>query len=127
MCYICSPRYTLFSVLKLIIKIISRQYKFYGKERLTVCYEFCEEFFNACGEAVLKGSKISEIYLNGSEFCKSRRFNVDFKRNDNCFYYNIDERKYLNGKNTMYKTNLLYFPVILSVISNLFIFLIINQ
>ena len=85
-----------------------------------MCIEFCDEIYDACGEAVLKGSKISEIYLNGSEFCKSRRFNVDLKRNDNCFYYNMDENEYLNAKNTIHNTNLLYFLAIIFVISNLF-------
>ena len=105
MCYICSPR----------------QYKFYGKERLTVCIEFCDEIYSACGEAILKGSKISEIYLNGSEFCRSRRFNVDLRSNDNCFYYNINEKEYLSEKNSrinhFLSNNLLYLQIILSILS----------
>ena len=73
MCYICAPN----------------QYKFYAKERLTVCSEFCDEMYEACAEASLKGSKINEIYSNGTEFCRSRRFNIDNLENDKCFYFKV--------------------------------------
>jgi hypothetical protein len=74
MCYICAPN----------------QFKFYGKERLTVCKEYCDLMFNACGDAILKGSRINTIYSNGTEFCKSRRYNLGSLENDNCFFYNIE-------------------------------------
>lgn len=74
MCYICAPN----------------QFKFYGKERLTVCREFCDEMYDACADAVLKGSKINEIYVNGEEFCKSRRYNIEVLDNDNCFFFNVE-------------------------------------
>jgi hypothetical protein len=73
MCYICAPN----------------QFKFYGKERLTVCVQYCDKMYEACADAILKGSKINEIYLNGEEFCKSRRYNIGDMKNDKCFYYRI--------------------------------------
>ena len=73
MCYICAPN----------------QFKFYGKERLTVCVQYCDKMYEACADAILKGSKINEIYLNGEEFCKSRRYNIGDMKNDKCFYYSI--------------------------------------
>lgn len=103
MCYICSPK----------------QHKFYGKERLTVCVEFCTEMYNACAEAVLKGSKINEIYLNGVEFCKSRRFNIDYKMNDNCFYYDVfDEfsENYIKNSVNSIKLNKLLILLSLNII-----------
>lgn len=74
MCYICAPN----------------QFKFYGKERLTVCRQFCDKMYEACADAILKGSKINEIYQNGEEFCKSRRFNIDDIEKDKCFYYKVE-------------------------------------
>ena len=76
MCYICAPN----------------QYKFYGKERLTVCRQFCNKMYEACADATLKGSKINEIYDNGEEFCKSRRYIVDDMEKDKCFYYKVIPR-----------------------------------
>jgi hypothetical protein len=73
MCYICAPN----------------QFKFYGHERLTVCIEFCDQMYSACANAILKGSRINEIYLNGEGFCKSRRFNIGELEKDKCFYYEI--------------------------------------
>ena len=77
MCYICAPN----------------QYKFYGKERLTVCVQFCDQMYEACAHAILKGYRINEIYSNGSEFCQSRRYNVDYKLKDNCFHYVADQNR----------------------------------
>ncbi len=74
MCYICAPN----------------QFKFYGKERLTVCLEYCDKMYSACGDAILKGSRINNIYTSGEDFCKSRRYNVERKNKDNCFYYEIE-------------------------------------
>lgn len=73
MCYICAPN----------------QFKFYGKERLTVCVEFCDKMYDACSQAILKGSKIKDIYSNGEEFCQSRRYNIGNKTVDKCFYYDV--------------------------------------
>jgi hypothetical protein len=81
MCYICAPN----------------QFKFYGKERLTVCLEYCDQMYNACGDAILKGSRINNIYTSGEDFCKNRRYNVDRRNKDNCFYYEIDHK--INGDN----------------------------
>ena len=77
MCYICAPN----------------QFKFYGKERLTVCTQFCDKMYDACAEAILKGSKINEIYSNGEEFCKSRRYNTGDIKQDNCFSYKVEYKK----------------------------------
>ncbi len=73
MCYICAPN----------------QFKFYGKERLTVCLEYCDNMYQACAEAILKGSKINEIYMNGQEFCESRRYNVEKVNREKCFFFDI--------------------------------------
>lgn len=72
MCYICDPT----------------QYLFYQNEYLTVCLDFCDNLYNACKDATLKGSVISQLYPSGEEFCKSRRFRVK-KREESgdCFYY----------------------------------------
>lgn len=45
--------------------------------------------YEACAEAVLKGSKINEIYSNGEEFCESRRYNINKKNKEECFFYKI--------------------------------------
>lgn len=87
MCYICAPN----------------QFKFYGKERLTVCVQFCDQMYDACSHAILKGYRINEIYSNGSEFCHSRRYNVDYKHKDNCFYYIADHRAlFSNASHTFF-------------------------
>ena len=74
MCYICAPN----------------QFKFYGQERLTVCVEFCDKMYDACGDAILKGSKINEIYSSGEKFCQGRRYTIGYLRKDNCFNYNAE-------------------------------------
>ena len=76
LCYICAPN----------------QFKFYGKERLTVCRQYCDKMYSACGEAILKGSRINEIYSNGQEFCQSRRYLVEDLEDDNCFSYDVESR-----------------------------------
>ena len=71
MCYICAPDQNLF----------------YQGERLTVCEQFCDAWYEACGLAVLKGSIIRDLYPNGRQFCRSRRFKV--ARTDGCFSFDI--------------------------------------
>lgn len=83
MCYICAPN----------------QFKFYGKERLTVCLEYCNLMYEACSDAILKGAKIREIYENGEDFCESRRYNIDQLEKDRCFYRDIDELDINSSKN----------------------------
>ena len=68
MCYICAPNQNIF----------------YKKERLRVCEEYCDRLYDACNTAILKGSVIRELYANGQEFCKSRRFEVSTL---NCFTF----------------------------------------
>ena len=76
MCYICAPN----------------QFRFYGQERLTVCVEYCDRMYDACAEAILKGSRINQIYSNGEEFCKSRRYNIDkSNKRNSCFFYDIQD------------------------------------
>jgi len=73
MCYICDPA----------------QYKFYRNEYLTVCTEFCNNLYDACKDAILKGSVISNLYESGTKFCESRRFKVkQLDESGDCFYYN---------------------------------------
>ncbi|CAH1794236.1 unnamed protein product [Owenia fusiformis] len=71
MCYMCSPN----------------QYLFYSKERLTVCEEFCDKWYEACKTAILKGSRFEELYQNGREFCEKRRFIIDAEENGRCFTF----------------------------------------
>lgn len=66
MCYICAPT----------------QNQFYQNERLTVCEDFCNQFYEACKTAILKGSPIKYLYSSGKEFCLSRRFLVS---SESCF------------------------------------------
>ncbi|GAB1600823.1 hedgehog-interacting protein [Argonauta hians] len=75
MCYICAPNQNLF----------------YLRERLTVCKEFCNNFYEACRYAILKGSMIGNLYQNGSEFCLSRSFKVDDAVNGKCFNHDFPE------------------------------------
>ncbi|CAI9721509.1 Hypothetical predicted protein [Octopus vulgaris] len=75
MCYICAPN----------------QNVFYLRERLTVCKEFCNNFYEACRYAILKGSVIGNLYPNGSEFCLSRSFKVDDASNGKCFNHDFQE------------------------------------
>ena len=97
MCYICAPN----------------QFKFYGKERLTVCTQFCDKMYNACAEAILKGSKINEIYSNGEEFCKSRRYNTGDIKQDNCFHYKVEHKTSSSNKLLALKMNVFLLFVIL--------------
>lgn len=60
LCYICDPL----------------QYKFYRDGYLTVELKFCDNLYDACKTAILKGSVISDLYRNGQEFCESRSFIV---------------------------------------------------
>ncbi|KAK3575845.1 hypothetical protein CHS0354_008027 [Potamilus streckersoni] len=78
MCYICAPYQSIF----------------YSRERLAVCEEFCNVWFEACGSAVLKGSIISHLYTNGRDFCKSRSYEVDTMVNNKCFFFdsNLDRK-----------------------------------
>lgn len=69
MCYICAPNQNIF----------------YKRERLTVCGEFCDILYEACGSAILKGSLIGKLYGSGTEFCESRRFIVSV---ETCFTFN---------------------------------------
>jgi hypothetical protein len=102
MCYICSPT----------------QFKFYGRERLTVCEPFCNEMYEACGESVLKGSKINEIYSNGYEFCVSRRYNVEKNQwNDNCFNYRIIPES--NSAATTTSNNISFFIILINVLKTI--------
>lgn len=83
MCYICDPT----------------QYKFYSNEYLTVCSEFCDNLYDACKDAILKGSVISNLYRSGHEFCQSRRFRVKNKdESGDCFYYSDDLAPKDNGR-----------------------------
>lgn len=70
-CYVCDPN----------------QYKFYINEYLYVCNEFCDNLYDACKDAILKGSVISNLYRNGEEFCQSRRFKIGDRNAGNCFYF----------------------------------------
>lgn len=71
MCYICAPHQNLF----------------YSRERLTVCVEFCNAWYDACKSVVLKGSTINSLYKNGLAFCESRSFNVETLAKGKCFFY----------------------------------------
>lgn len=71
MCYICAPHQNLF----------------YSRERLIVCEEFCDAWYDACKSVVLKGSTIKSLYKNGITFCKSRSFGVESIANGKCFFY----------------------------------------
>ncbi|XP_077980055.1 long-chain fatty acid transport protein 2-like [Glandiceps talaboti] len=75
MCYICAPR----------------QNHFYKRERLSVCESFCNLILEACGQAILKGETIGNLYDNGKDFCESRRFEVvslDVAEK-NCFDFDV--------------------------------------
>ena len=61
MCYICAPYQNLF----------------YQWERMTVCESFCDSLYAKCKDAILKGSIISQLYDNGTDFCESRSFLVN--------------------------------------------------
>ncbi|CAF0755138.1 unnamed protein product [Brachionus calyciflorus] len=98
MCYICAPN----------------QFKFYGKERLTVCREYCDEMYDACGDAILKGAKIKEIYDNGEKFCESRRYNIDVLDRDQCFYREINEFE-INSVIFLIQSKILIFILALGV------------
>ena len=69
MCYICAPNQNIF----------------YFRERLVVCERFCDAWYSACQTAILKGSKIKDLYSDGKGFCVDRLFKV---KNDNCFDFN---------------------------------------
>ncbi|GFO18683.1 voltage-dependent calcium channel subunit alpha-2/delta-3-like [Plakobranchus ocellatus] len=71
MCYVCAPN----------------QGDFYVEESLSVCEEFCDSWYDACQNAILKGSVIKQLYSNGSEYCHSRRFKVQPAKKGGCFFF----------------------------------------
>ncbi|XP_069125711.1 riboflavin-binding protein-like [Argopecten irradians] len=71
MCYICAPY----------------QNFFYKQENLWVCEEFCDAWYGACGSAILKGSRVNQLYTNGRDFCKSRSYKVNTIAEKNCFFF----------------------------------------
>lgn len=73
MCYICAPNQNIF----------------YSRERLTVCEEFCNGFYDACKSAILKGSIIRDLYSNGTQFCHSRSYEVSTVSKQNCFTFDV--------------------------------------
>ena len=70
-CYICAPD----------------QNTFFFQSTLTVCEEFCDKLYQACGDARLKGEKMKEKYGSGKEFCERRRFKVAKMASKGCFNY----------------------------------------
>lgn len=81
MCYICSPN----------------QFIFYMKQRLTVCEEFCNMILDHCKDASLKGTKIGELYQNGTQFCSSRNLEVKNRSENKCFYFDENDDNTLRG------------------------------
>ncbi|CAF1451965.1 unnamed protein product [Adineta steineri] len=79
MCYVCSPM----------------QYRFYRGERLHVCLSYCNQMYEACATALMKGIPVGELYANGREFCLSRRFEInDVNNSASCFFDDsISQRK----------------------------------
>ena len=62
--------------------------------------EFCDLFLEACSSAILKGSKIGDMYSNGTEFCESRRYQVKDRNSSECFYFDeiMDPNFNSNGR-----------------------------
>ena len=79
MCYVCAPYQNLF----------------YSHENLTVCEEFCNAWYRACESAIMKGSKIGNLFTSGKDFCISRSFLTDLFVNKKCFSFdhNLDINK----------------------------------
>lgn len=100
MCYICAPQ----------------QNEFYKFERLTVCEDFCEHWFKACGSAILKGVVIKDLYNNGRAFCKGRSFEVDIKENNMCYRFDTNQDKSSKG-NVFLVNELLRFVCLISVLN----------
>ena len=87
MCYICSPD----------------QYRFYGREYLTVCLEFCNQWYRACRQSIMEGSVISHLYGNGRDFCEDRNFKVDgdtsvSPKYRQCFFFTSDGKSMPSGQ-----------------------------
>ena len=98
MCYICAPY----------------QNTFYSRERLTVCEEFCDVWFEACRTAIMKGTVIGSLFSNGKEFCRSRSYEVMPLASQKCYMYD-PQMKSSSGR--IYPCSvLIVFIVLLSVI-----------
>lgn len=87
MCYICSPD----------------QYKFYGREYLTVCVEFCNQWYVACRQSIMEGSVVGRLYANGRDFCEDRNFKVDIEVSlspnyRQCFFFTGDGMSLPSGQ-----------------------------
>lgn len=80
-CYICAPD----------------QNTFFFKSTLTVCEEFCDKLYQACGNARLKGEKLKEKYGSGKDFCESRRFKVAKMTSEGCFNYDPSSHNVNSG------------------------------
>lgn len=87
MCYICDPS----------------QSTFYIWQKLTVCKEFCDKFLDACKDATLKGSRIGDMYKDdGTEFCRSRRYEVKDRNSSECFYFDETMDPDKSGSGTLH-------------------------
>ena len=79
MCFICAPN----------------QETFYQRERLTVCEEFCDRWYNSCKDALLKGFTVKGLYSDGTEFCRARKFLVasGMNKNTGCYTFPLNNNR----------------------------------
>eukprot|EP00055_Hartaetosiga_balthica_P001927 m.2338 g.2338 ORF g.2338 m.2338 type:complete len:213 (-) comp1756_c0_seq2:51-689(-) len=59
-CWFCSPN----------------QKYFYIGEQVRICQSLCDYIYAVCGEAIIHGKYVSNVYHNGTAFCEERRMMV---------------------------------------------------
>ncbi|XP_022337690.2 uncharacterized protein LOC111133518 isoform X2 [Crassostrea virginica] len=73
MCYFCAPD----------------QVNWYHKDKdrkVHVCTDFCKSVYHHCQEALFEGTRIGDIYQNGTSLCEAQNYHViDGKQN--CFKF----------------------------------------
>lgn len=80
-CYICAPH----------------QNTFFERSTLYVCEEFCDMIYNSCKKALLKGFLVQDLYSNGTEFCKARRFKTKKSSDGGCYEFDPNSRTSLGS------------------------------
>ncbi|KAL4220923.1 hypothetical protein ACF0H5_019189 [Mactra antiquata] len=69
MCFFCSPD----------------QYLWYKEDKVHVCETFCRSIYATCKDAIYNGTKLGDMYGNGTAICEAQNFKV--VNSKYCFKY----------------------------------------
>lgn len=105
-CYICAPD----------------QNTFFKRSTLYVCEEFCDQIYDSCRKAVLKGFQIQDLYANGTEFCEARLFKTKRKVEGGCYDYDPASRVALgSGSKVTHINSVIFTCVLIQIIATMIV------